>query len=144
MREAHLNDCIENLAVVEIVDGLAHEREDAHDLLDDVKAFSFSSSCDGVRDDVERGVEDGSRLLKDEGRSAGAASNRGGGAYASSDGSAVDGRDSPSFEPSKGGIARNHPTCRTRQLGVGEANEKRRTERNVELKWQARNRSVDI
>jgi hypothetical protein len=61
----NVDDGIENLRVVEDVDGLAVERESGENLLDDEKRFSFHCGHGSVGNDIEGGVENGSRLLRD-------------------------------------------------------------------------------
>lgn len=87
--------------MVEVVDRLANEREDAHDLVDDVDAFGFCRSGDGVGDDVERSVEDGSRLLERRNKVSTSGNARKQRAYPSSNRSSVDRRDGPSLEASE-------------------------------------------
>lgn len=58
-----VDDRVEDLRVVENVDGLAVERESGENLLDDEESLRFHRGHRGVRDDVEGGVEDGARLL---------------------------------------------------------------------------------
>jgi len=59
-----VDDGVEDLRVVDEVRRLAAERKRVEDLLDDVDALGLHGGHDGVRDDVERGVEDRPRLLQ--------------------------------------------------------------------------------
>jgi hypothetical protein len=63
-RRDHIDDGVEDLGVVEDVDGFAVERESGEDFLDDEDGFRFHCWHGGVRNDVEGGVEDRARLLQ--------------------------------------------------------------------------------
>lgn len=60
-----VDDGVEDLGVVEDVDGLAIKRESGENLLDDEQRFGFHGRHGSVGDDIEGGIENGSRLLRD-------------------------------------------------------------------------------
>jgi hypothetical protein len=59
----NIDDGVEDFGVIEDVDGLAIERESGENLLNDEKRFSFHCGHGSVGNDIEGGIENGSRLL---------------------------------------------------------------------------------